>query len=475
MFGFGKKDRGGMAAAGDTPAAGAPPDAVAFDSATRLRLASCDLRDGQQSLIATRMRIDDMLPVLGMIDDAGFICAEVWGGATFDVCLRYLNEDPWDRLRTIKAHMKKTPLRMLLRGQNLLGFKQYPDDIVERFIAKSAEAGMDIFLIFDILGDMRNCETAINAVKKAGKIAEGEISYTIGPVYDMALYARQARQLVDMGVKAIHVEDGSGILTPVAARELTRTLKAAVNVPIHLHCHATGGLADLAYWEAIKAGVDVVDTDLSALSLGTSHPPTESIVVALQGTPRDTGLDLGLLERINRHLLDVRKKYKEFESNFTGVDIGVFQHQVPGGMLSNLEFQLRQMKSDHRLQEVLDEVYAVRRDFGWPPLGTPLAQIVGAQAAMNVLSGERYRNVPVESRNYIKGMYGIPPGPIDPEVEKKILGEQQRLSCRPADLLEPAYERCAEEIGALARTEEDVISYAMFPAQAREFLSKKYA
>ncbi|MFA6504649.1 MAG: pyruvate carboxylase subunit B [Treponemataceae bacterium] len=446
-----------------------------FECDKRLRLASCDLRDGQQSLLATRLKTEDMIPILGKLDDVGFICAEVWGGATFDVCLRYLNEDPWDRLRTIKSHMHKTPLRMLLRGQNLLGFKQYPDDIVERFIAKSAEAGMDIFLIFDILGDMRNCETAIKAVKKARKTAEGEISYAIGPVYDMALYAKQSQQLEKMGCEAIHVEDGSGILTPERAYELTKTLKRAVDVPVHLHCHSTGGLADLAYWEAIKAGVDVVDTNLSALALGTAQPPTESFVVALRETSRDTGLDLGLLEEINAYLLTLRKKYKEFESSFTGVDIGVFHHQVPGGMLSNLESQLKGMGAAERMGEVLREVYAVRKDFGYPPLGTPMAQIVGVQATMNVLGGERYKMVPTESKNYVKGMYGTPPGDIDPDVAKKVLGDESRLTCRPADTLEPAYERCKTEIGDLARTEEDVLSYAMFPQVAKDFLTKKYA
>lgn len=439
-----------------------------------VRLSSVDLRDGQQSLLATRFKTEDILPIVEKIDQVGFACAEVWGGATFDVCIRYLNEDPWDRLRAIKQRMKRTPLRMLLRGQNLLGFKHYPDDIVERFIARSAEAGMDIFLIFDILGDMRNCETAIRAVKKAGKIAEGQLCYSTGPIYTLEHYAKEARWLVDLGVEAIHVEDGSGILTPQRSYDLVKTLKAAVNVPIHLHCHCTGGLAEMAYWEAIKAGVDVVDTDLSALAMGTAHPATESLVVALQDTPWDTGYDLGLLEEINAYLLSLRKKYKEFESSFTGVDVAVFQHQVPGGMLSNLESQLKQMNAADRIHEVLKETYHVRNDFGCPVLGTPMAQIVGSQAALNVLTGERYSMVSQESKDYVRGLYGRPPGVIDPEVEKLVLGETQRYDCRPADLLEPAYAKMKADAGDLARSEEDVLTYAMFPLVAKAFLAKKY-
>lgn len=439
-----------------------------------LKISSVDLRDGQQSLFATRMKTEDMIPILEKMDSVGFCCAEVWGGATFDVCLRYLNEDPWERLREIKKRMHRTPLRAFLRGQNLLGFKHYPDDVVEKFIEKSAEAGIDIFLIFDILHDMRNLETSIRAVKKAGKIVEAQLCYTTGSIYTMELYAKHAKQLESMGVEAIHVEDGSGILTPTVSYQLIKTLKEAVKVPIHLHCHATGGLADLAYWEAIRAGVDVIDTDFSALSLGTAHPPLESIVVALQGTPRDTGFDLGLLEEINKYFIGMREKYREYESKFTGVDIGVFQHQIPGGMLSNLESQLKQMNAADKLDQVLQDVHLVRKEFGYPPLGTPMSQIVGSQAAFNVLTGERYKMISKESRDYITGLYGNPPGEIDSDVEKKVLGTAQRLTCRPADLLEPALERFRTEIGDLAHNDEDLLSYAMFPNTAKEFLKKKY-
>jgi pyruvate/oxaloacetate carboxyltransferase len=439
-----------------------------------LRICSVDLRDGQQSLLATRVKTEDILPILERMDRVGFDRLEVWGGATFDVCIRYLNEDPWDRLREIKKRMRRTPLSMLLRGQNLVGFRHYPDDIVERFVDRAADAGMDIFLIFDILNDLRNCETAVRAVKKAGKIAEGQISYATGPVYDTKLWASIARQFEDMGVESVHVEDGSGILTPGASYELITALKQAVRIPIHLHCHCTGGLADLAYWEAIRAGVDVIDTDMSALSLGTAHPPTESFVVALQGTPMDPGFDLGLLEEINRYFVALREKYRQFEGRFTGVDIAVFRHAVPGGMLSNLESQLKHMGIADRLYEVLEEVHLVRKEFGYPPLGTPMAQIVGAQATANVITGERYKMVSKESKDYIMGLYGTPPGEIDPEVAQKVLGSEKRITCRPADLLEPAFEKAKAEIGDLARNDEDVLTYALFPNIAKEFLIKKY-
>lgn len=462
MFGIFRKDRGNSSCSS------------MLQSNKPVGICSVDLRDGQQSLLATRVRTEDMIPVLEMMDSVGFVCIEVWGGATFDVCLRYLQEDPWDRLREFKKRMPNTPLRMLLRGQNLVGFRHYPDDIVEKFVEKAAEAGIDIFLIFDILGDLRNCETAIKAVKKAGKIAEGEIGYSTGPIYDMDLYTRLAKEFENMGVEAVHIEDGSGLLTPGAAYELVSVLKKSVKIPVHLHCHSTSGLAGLAYWEAIRAGVDVIDTDLSALALGTAHPPTESFVAALKGTPRDTGLDLGLLQEINRHFITIREKYKEYESRFTGVDISVLRHHIPGGMLSNLESQLKTMGMSDKLNKVLEETHLVRKEFGYPPLGTPMSQIVGAQATMNVLAGERYKMVPKESKNYIRGLYGKPLGKIDPDLERKILGSDERITCRPADLLEPEFEKMKAEIGDLARNDEDVLSYALFPQTAREFLEQKY-
>jgi len=440
----------------------------------RLGISSVEFRDGQQSLLATRMKTEDMLPILGKMDQVGYVCAEMWGGATFDVCIRHLMDDPWERVREFKKRMPNTPLRMLLRGQNLLGYRQYPDDVVEAFVARAADAGIDIFLVFDGLNDLRNCETAIKAVHKAGKIAEGNILYTTSPVHDVNLYVQIARQFEQLGVSAVHLEDMAGLMTPTAAYELVMALKEALQVPLHFQCHCTGGMADMAYWEAIRAGADVVDTDISALSRGTAHPPTESMVVALRETEHDTGLDMALLEEINRYFLRIREKYKAFESKFTGVDISVLRHQIPGGMLSNLESQLRDMDALDRLDEVLEETHRVRKEFGYPPLGTPMSQIVGAQATMNVLFGERYKMVPRESKDYIKGLYGKPPGEIDKELEKIVLGDDSRISCRPADLLAPEMDKLRAEVGPLARTEEDVLTYALFPQIAGDFLKQKY-
>lgn len=439
-----------------------------------IRISSVEFRDGQQSLLATRVKTEDMLPILETMDKVGYCCAEMWGGATFDSCIRFLQDDPWDRVREFKKRMKNTPLRMLLRGQNVLGYKQYSDDIVELFVEKAAAAGIDVFLVFDGLHDLRNCETAIRAVKKAGKAVEGNLLYTLSPVHDIDLYVRVAKEFERMGCQAIHFEDMAGQLTPDVAYKAIKAIKEAINVPLHVHCHCTGGMADIAYWEAIKAGVDVIDTDVSALSLGTAHPPTESFIVALQNTPWATGLDLGLVSEINSHFLGIRKKYREFESQFTGVDISVLKHQVPGGMLSNLESQLKEMGASDRIDEVLEEVHHVRKDFGYPPLGTPFSQIVGAQATMNVLLGERYKLVSKEAKDYIKGLYGKPPGDIDSELEKQILGSDSKITCRPADLLEPEFEKLKAEIGDLAKNDEDVLTYAMFPEVARKFLTNKY-
>jgi pyruvate/oxaloacetate carboxyltransferase len=438
-----------------------------------LRISSVDLRDGNQSLLATRIKTEDMLPILDKMDSVGFDCAEVWGGATFDVCLRYLNEDPWNRLREIKKRMRRTPLRAFIRGQSLVGYRHYPDDVVEKFVEKAADAGIDIFLVFDILHDNRNLETLLRAVKKIGKRIEGQINYFNNPCYDVEKYVEYGESLESMGFEAIHVEDGAGVLTPKISYELIKALKETVKMPIHLQCHSTGGLACLAYWEAIRAGVDVVDTDISALSQGTAHPPLESIVAALKDTPRDTGFDLGLLEEINRYFLGIREKYREHESKFTGVDVSVFMHQIPGGMLSNLESQLKQMGMLDKLEEVFEEVRQVWKDFGYPQLGTPLSQIVGTQAVFNVITGERYKMVPKEAKDYIAGLYGKPIGEINPEVEKKVLGSAQKITCRPADLLEPALEKLKGEIGELARNEEDLLSYALFPNTAKELLMKK--
>lgn len=439
-----------------------------------LRFNSVELRDGQQSLLSTRVKTEDILPILEKMDQVGYHAMEMWGGATFDVCVRYLREDPWERLRAIRSIVKKTPLKMLLRGQNLLGYAPYADDLVERFVAAAAKNGIDIIEVFDALQDLRGCETAIRAVKKAGKIAEGGLMYTLSPLHNTAKYVEIAKGYQDMGVEALHIEDMAGLMTPKASFELILALKKALKIPIYLQCHCTTGLAQMCYWEAIRAGVDGVDACVSALSLGPGHPPTESIVAAVRDTERDSGLDLALLGQISAYFEDIRKKYSEFESEMIGVDIGCLQHQIPGGMLTNLEMQLKNMKAYERLPEALKEAVAVRRDFGYPPLGTPSSQIVGAQAVANVLTGERYKMISKQTRDYVKGMYGKQPGEMSPELVAKALNGEQPIAGRPADMLEPQYEKYAQEAGALARCEEDVLTYAMFPNVATDFLKQKY-
>lgn len=420
---------------------------------TPLKLSSCDLRDGQQSLIATRMRTEEMLPVLEALDDFGFSCIEMWGGATFDSCIRYLDEDPWDRVRILKRYIKKTPMRMLLRGQNLLGYAPYPDDIVRRFVTCAAKAGIDIFLVFDGLNDIRNCRVAAEAALAAGKRVEGNIQFTSSPVHTIGSFVETAREYAAIGATAVHLEDMGGMIDPTTAAATVAAIKGAMDIEVHYHAHCVGGMTEIAYWEAAKAGVDVVDVDCSAFALGTSHPPAESIIAVMKDTPRDTGLDYTRLHPIDSYLKGIREKYKEFESKLTGVDIDVVQHQIPGGMRSNLEFQLEQMGASERLPEVLEEVVHVRRDLGYPPLGTPFSQMCGAQATINVLSGSRYRTVTKEVRAYLRGQYGAPPGPIDEQLREKVLGKgAEMITCRPADLIAPGYERVKEEIAGLART-----------------------
>lgn len=440
-----------------------------------VRLASVDLRDGQQSLVATRMRTEEMVPILEQMDDFGFECIEMWGGATFDACIRYLKEDPWERVHTFKKYVKKTPLRMLLRGQNLLGYNAYPDDIVEHFVAAAADAGIDIFLIFDGLNDIRNCECAARAALRAGKRVEGNIQFTSSPVHDVATFVRVAKEYVACGATAVHLEDMGGMIDPVTAGRTVAAIKAEVNVPIHYHAHCTSGMTELSYWEAARAGADVLDVDVASFSLTTGHPAAESLIAAFQKTPRDTGLDYKKLLPISEYMREIRKRYSEFASKLAGADIGVIRHQIPGGMRSNLEFQLSQMNASHRLGEVLDEVVRVRRDMGYPPLGTPFSQMCGAQATINVLSGERYKIISKEVKAYVRGQYGRTPAPVSAELADKIPQDgQAAITCRPADLIAPGYERAKAELGALARSEEDILTYAMFPVQGLDFLKEKY-
>ncbi len=439
-----------------------------------LAITELALRDGHQSLLATRMRLDDMLPICEKLDRVGFWSIEAWGGATFDTCLRYLKEGPWVRLRSLKQAMPNTPLQMLLRGQNLLGYRHYADDVVQKFVDMAAANGVDVFRIFDAMNDLRNVRVAIQQVKENGKIAEGAISYTVSPVHTLEYFVDLGRQLEDMGCDTIAIKDMAGLLTPRVARELVERLKEAVDLPLHLHCHATAGVAEMVQWEAVHAGCDIIDTAISPLSGGTSHPATESMVAAFAGSDWDTGLDLALLQEIAAYFREVRKKYKRFESDMTGVDTRVLVNQIPGGMISNLANQLRDQNALDRMDEVLEEIPRVRKDFGYPPLVTPTSQIVGTQAVLNVVAGKKYKIITNETRDYLQGKYGKPLGEVNPEVRAKALGDDDEvLDIRPADLLPPELDALTRELGDKARSIEDVLSYAMFPAIALEFFEER--
>jgi pyruvate carboxylase subunit B len=440
-------------------------------SEKKIELTETVLRDAHQSLLATRMRTEDMLPIADKLDNLGFWSLEMWGGATFDTCLRYLKECPWERLRLLRRAMPNTRFQMLVRGQNIVGYHNYPDDIVERFIEKSAENGIDVFRIFDAMNDVRNMKTAIAAALKAGKLVEGTICYTISPVHSVDYFLRLGERLAELGVQIICLKDMGGLLAPYAAYEIIKGLKSRIPLPLHLHSHSTAGLAPMTYMMAIEAGADILDTALSPLSQGTSQPATEAVVAALRGTVHDTGLDLKRLAEVADYFYTVRKKYAAFESPVNNqVKADILISQIPGGMLSNLVAQLRQQKAEDKLEAILAEVPAVRKDLGYPPLVTPTSQICGSQAALNVMMGKRYSVVATETKNYVMGLYGEPPGPISPEIRQKVLGKKQPITGRPADLLEPGLEKAREEIGSLAQTDEDVLSYALFPEVAREFL-----
>lgn len=431
------------------------------------------LRDSHQSLLATRMKIECMIPAMEMLDDIGYWSLEVWGGATFDSCMRFLNEDPWERLRVMRKRMPKTRLQMLLRGQNIVGYRHYADDVVERFVARARENGIDVFRVFDALNDIRNMEPAMRAVRKEGGHVQATVCYTLSPVHSNEGFANMAKELLQIGADSICIKDMAGLISPYDAFDLVSRLKVITDVPIQLHCHYTSGMASMAYLKAAEAGIDTVDCAISSMSLGTSQPPTESIVAAMSGNPRDTGLDVGKLSEIGKYFAKVRKNYAHLESNMFGVDTDVLQFQIPGGMISNLVNQLRDQGAEHKLAEVLKEVPRVRAELGFPPLVTPSSQIVGTQAVLNVLLGERYKMVPTEVKNVVKGMYGRTPAPVDPEVQKLVLGDEAPITGRPADLLEPEMEKARAEIGSLAKGEEDVIAYVLFPQVAKEFLAKR--
>jgi pyruvate carboxylase subunit B len=431
------------------------------------------LRDAHQSLIATRLRTEDMLPACAMLDGIGYWSLECWGGATFDACLRFLKEDPWERLAKLKAALPKTPLQMLLRGQNLLGYRHYSDDVVKAFVQQAAATGIDVFRIFDALNDVRNLKTAIEAVKESGKHAQGTICYTTSPVHDIASFVALAKELDSLGCDSIAIKDMAGLLTPYATSELVKTLKNAVDLPLHLHSHATSGLAEMCQLKAIEAGCRHIDTALSSWAGGTSHPPTESLVTALKGSPYDTGLDLDRLQEVNRYFAEVRKKYRRFESEFTGIDTQVHIFQVPGGMISNLANQLKERNALDRIGEVYKEIPAVRKDLGYPPLVTPTSQIVGTQAVINVLTGKRYESITNEVKRYLQGGYGKAPAPVNADLQKRAIGREEPIDCRPADLLKPELEHLREEIGQLALNDRDVLSYAMFPEVGKQFLEQR--
>ena len=432
------------------------------------------LRDAHQSLIATRLRTEDMIPLAREIDACGFFSAEAWGGATFDTCIRFLNDDPWDRLRALKAELVHTPIQMLLRGQNLVGYRHYSDDVVDRFVAASHKNGVDIFRVFDALNDIRNMKRSMEQVKKAGGHLQGTISYTTSPVHNTQMFITMAKELAALDCDSICIKDMAGLIMPEAARELISGIKKAVDIKICLHSHSTSGIAPMSYQAAIEAGVDILDTAMSPFAMGTSQPPTESVVASLAGTPRDTGIDLLKLRAVRNSCVQIREKYAGLVNPISErVDSNVLIYQLPGGMISNLVSQLQEQDALNRLDEVLAEIPRVRQDLGYPPLVTPTSQIVGTQAVLNVLvNGQRYANVTKEVKDYVRGLYGKSPAPVSAEIRHRIIGDEIPITCRPADMLEPSYERMkaeAEKAG-LVKKEEDVLTYIMYPAIAPAFL-----
>lgn len=438
----------------------------------------CDttLRDAHQSLMATRLKLDEMIPILEEIDNVGYYSLEMWGGATFDSCLRYLNEDPWQRLREIRKRVKNTKLQMLLRGQNILGYKHYPDEVLRAFVDKSVENGIDIIRIFDALNDPRNLEVALDQTKKSGAHAQLAISYTTSPVHTTEAYVKLAKQFEDMGADSICIKDMSGLLKPYTAEKLVRGIKEIVNLPLEIHSHYTSGLASMMYIKAIEAGANIIDTAISPLAMGTSQPPTESIVATLEESEYSTGLSLEKLSRIADYFEPIREKYIAngiLNHKVLGVNIKALQYQVPGGMLSNLLSQLKAQGAENRLSEVLEEVPRVREDMGYPPLVTPTSQIIGTQAVLNVISGERYKMTPSEIKEYVKGRYGKTSNPISDEIITKIIGNEKPIDHRPADDLDPMLKDCQNEILEFIEQEEDVLSYALFPQIASEFFKER--
>ncbi|MDN6640615.1 MAG: oxaloacetate decarboxylase subunit alpha [Tetragenococcus sp.] len=444
----------------------------------KIKLTETVLRDAHQSLMATRMSTEDMLPIVETLDKVGYEALECWGGATYDAAIRYLNEDPWQRLREIRKRAKNTKLQMLLRGQNLLGYRNYADDVVESFVAKAAEAGIDVFRIFDALNDTRNLETSLKAVQKANKHAQLVLCYTISPVHTVDYYRELAQKLVEMGADSLCVKDMAGIMTPEVAKELVTELKKVIDVPIEIHTHATSGTSEMTYLSSVEAGADIIDTAISPFASGTSQPASETLAYVLKEYGYDVDVDLDLMEEVADYFKPIKQKYVDegvFDYKMMDVEPKALFYQVPGGMLSNLYSQLKQANATDKYDQVLKEVPAVRKDLGYPPLVTPMSQMVGTQAVFNVISQERYKMVPNEIKNYLRGKYGKSPAPVDETVRKNIIGDETVMTERPADSLEPEMDTLAAELGDLAKTEEDILTYALFPQVGLTYLKNKYA
>ena len=443
---------------------------------SKLKITETSLRDGHQSLIATRLSTDEILPILTEMDNAGFHAMEVWGGATFDACLRFLNEDPWDRLRKIKFNVKNTKLQMLSRGQNILGYRNYADDVVEKFLQKAIYNGIDIVRVFDALNDFRNLKKSIEVIKKEGAHCQCAIAYTISPVHTIEYYLKLIKEFEDAGADSICIKDMSGILLPYEAYKLVKAIKEITDLPIELHNHCTSGIAEMTILKGIEAGVDIVDTAISPLSSGTSQPCTESLALTLQGSERDPELNISCLNNIADYFKPIVNKYIEsglLSSKVMMTEPKTLLYQIPGGMLSNLINQMKSLNAIDKYEEVLREIPKIREDLGFPPLVTPMSQMVGAQAVFNVISQERYGTIPTEIKKYVKGLYGKTAAPISDEIKRKIIGDDEIITVRPADLIEMEYDKMAAEIGSLAKSEEDVLSYALFPQVAKDFLSKR--
>ncbi len=444
----------------------------------KLKITETSLRDGHQSLIATRLTTDEILPILKEMDNVGYYSMEVWGGATFDTCLRYLNEDPWERLRKIRASVKNTKLQMLSRGQNILGYKNYPDDIVEKFLQNAIYEGIDIVRVFDALNDIRNLHKSIEVIKKEGAHCQCAISYTTSPVHTTEYYLKLIKEFESAGADSICIKDMSGIILPYEVANLVTAIKGVTSLPVEFHTHCTSGVAQMAMIKAIEAGVDIVDTALSPLSSGTSQPATEPLALSLAGTEYDPQLNLDSMNNAAEYLKEVMKKYQDngtYNIKVLITEPKTLQYQIPGGMLSNLIFQMKSLNASDKYDAVLAEVPKVREDLGYPPLVTPMSQMVGAQAVFNVISGGRYKIIPTEIKNYVKGMYGRPAAPISDEIKKLIIGDEEPITVRPADLLENEFEKLKAEIGSLAKSDQDVLSYALFPPVAKEYFQKRNA